>query len=1201
MHLTSEGPSSTYTRHIYLLGPLALFDETGEVALQGLRSKTLFAYLALNPHRVQQRAALAEALNPDLPSSRARRSLSDLLYRLPTAVRRRWLVVERNTIQLARPDALWIDLAAFEQHALSSDPAAWNKAIALYRDDLLPELNEDWLLERRVALRETYLTCLERLGQTQENRGAYPAAYETYTTLIQADPLREAPYRGLMRTLAALNRPGEAAAIFAQLQRTLAQTLDVEPSPQTRQLAARLSPPDERKTAVSPAALPFIGRRQERTRLLHRLDEAAQGSGGAAILLGEAGVGKSRLLAELAHAADWRGWHIAWGKADEFTTPRPYAPLAQALSAALPAPRVQQIARLIRPFWLAVAATVIPPLRQAPDLPDISTLHQPDAQLAPAILRLLDALSQIGPHLLLLEDVQWAAPAIWPLLDQLREPLAQLPVFLVLSARSNDIRQQAEIMALLQSWDRDGADVIHLKPFSGAEMEKLIRAARGHNVETQFVSDVHRASGGNPLLAVTLLGDEGAKLPDRPSTFSDVIRPRLAGLATPAHLGLQAAAVLGYRFHYTAWEAMLTQIPADQLPALAGELEQAGLIHLEADAYRFAHDSIRATLYAEMPADRRRRWHGQALQTLRQATPDDTGALLYHAEQAGRQEDIAHFALRAGQEALARLQFDTAVSTFSRALALLPEDARAERFTAVIGRIHALEVLADRERQAADVDRLERIAAQLDDVSRQAEAAYHRAHLAWQTGDLEEALAAAQRGLTLAQSAADDARSADLWYMNGRILREQGKYAQAREAITNARELYRQSGSKLGVALATDTLGGLAWAEGSHQEAIRQHAAAAQQFRTLENPYHEAKALTNLGSAYWSAGQYDDARATLQTTLAICRELGDRRGEADSLDNLGGIAWIMADYAQAIRLYDEALAIRRAINDQWGISISLGNLGSAYRLMGDWQTAVRYFNEALQANRAMGRRRGEGYNLHGRGLAWLDAGRPQQAQQDLAAALAVRTELGEQDNQLETLAALALVHAVTENSAAAEETLPELHRRQREEHRASLRQWTHFAAYRLCALLGREAAARRHLHLAQAAMEEVAAALPAEERERFLRRHPLNRDVETAVARYMQKRPFRLVRADVPLGRKLTDDDYVSVTWTLAALNDDAHETASERRRHVLKRLLAEAAAQCAAPTDSDLAAALGVSRRTILRDMKTLEQEGVALPTRRR
>ena len=93
----------------------------------------------------------------------------------------------------------------------------------------------------------------------------------------------------------------------------------------------------------------------------------------------------------------------------------------------------------------------------------------------------------------------------------------------------------------------------------------------------------------------------------------------------------------------------------------------------------------------------------------------------------------------------------------------------------------------------------------------------------------------------------------------------------------------------------------------------------------------------------------------------------------------------------------------------------------------------------------------------------------------------------------------------------------------------------------------------------------------------------------------------RLARLEAPVGRKLDDEEFCSVEWTVFAPQDNLIKTASERRLQVLTRLLHEAKQQGAASTDDDLAQALGVNRRTILRDMKILSARGVDLPTRGR
>ena len=115
---------------------------------------------------------------------------------------------------------------------------------------------------------------------------------------------------------------------------------------------------------------------------------------------------------------------------------------------------------------------------------------------------------------------------------------------------------------------------------------------------------------------------------------------------------------------------------------------------------------------------------------------------------------------------------------------------------------------------------------------------------------------------------------------------------------------------------------------------------------------------------------------------------------------------------------------------------------------------------------------------------------------------------------------------------------------------------------------------------------------------------PVNRAILEAHARLTGAQPrisVQLARQAAPLGRPLGEADYIPVEWTVAAPDDDFITRPDERRRHILQRLLAEAREQGAAPTDADLARALGISRRTIERDMAALHAAGHTLPTRRR
>jgi tetratricopeptide (TPR) repeat protein len=382
------------------------------------------------------------------------------------------------------------------------------------------------------------------------------------------------------------------------------------------------------------------------------------------------------------------------------------------------------------------------------------------------------------------------------------------------------------------------------------------------------------------------------------------------------------------------------------------------------------------------------------------------------------------------------------------------------------------------------------------------------------------------------------------------------------------------------VAATVDLLGGLAYEMGDYQTAVAQHGRAAAAFRALGHRVHEALALNNLGAAYWGLGAYAASRAAHEQALAINRAINHRRGEADNLDNMGGVDWVLGRYDEAIALYEAALAIRRAIADQWGISISLGNLGSAYRLKGAYDTALSYLDEAYALNVKMGRRRGQCYNLHARGLTLLAQERVAEARAALEEALTGRSALGERDNLLQTKAAL-LRCAV---AAAEQDTVAQLRHDlaaalAAQSCRASLRQEIHFACYEADRFLGQPAEAA--LLAAQRALEEIAAPLTEAERSHFLRAVPHNQALLGAVAAYATVQSVQLPAR----GRR----GHVNVRWTVAALEDHAVPGRAARRRTVLARLLAEARTQGADPAAAELADALGVSRRTILRDLRRL------------
>lgn len=1201
-------PSPHGTPHyvVTLLGGFQLLSFGNPLKLPAGKATELFAYLLLNPTVTHYREALVELFWETAPPERGQRRLSNTLYQLQKIIGEGWFLRDNSSITLNPTVEVTVDVWQLESWAKSSQIEDCNAAIALYRGELLPEIYHDWVLAKRVALRDTYIALLLNVAQDAERQGELLRALELYRQLATAEPLYEEGQRGVIRTLLGLERSIEALAYYQKVKELLNDELNVLPAPPTQALGEQAEQVLHARQAVAAPSNPFVrppfvGRTTERAHLLALLQQATLGQGGLGLLLGEAGIGKSRLLEEVAAAATWRGWQVVWGRGQELTLPSPYTPFQEAIVAALPPTRRQQLKHRVQPLWLNILGQAFPPLA---DMSDGSTFHQQEFQnterLALAIQRILEPLQQITPHLFILDDVQWADESFWKVMNHLREPLAQSHCLLLLAGRAEELKSDSERWEMIDAWSRDGMPTLTLEGLKATDLTALIRTVTPD--EAGDPQKLHRATNGNPLLTLAML--QATDTPyTTPPPLKALFHRRISHLSLLAHKIVQAAALLGYRFAYEHLAKVVARagLESGELLTAMGELENRGLILLEAEGYRFQHDTLRRTIYEAIPPAVQLYWHRHILAVLVEESFIAPTHLLHHAEQAGDEAAIIRYAMAAGRMALAGYAMASASHYFTRALELLPTSEQEDRYQALLGRLQAENILGNRVAQLRDLELLQEIATQSDNAAWQAEAREQAAYYYWSVGSFQEAATTIEAGLAIYADSPNPKREAALRVVLGRIVREWGQYHEARQQITLARSLYRQLGDRDGDAIATDLLGGIAWQMGNHSLGADLHQQAAELFRANGNIIREAQALNNLGANLWSLERYLEARATHERALPLCREQGHRRGEADNLDNMGGVAWILGDYETAIDLYSQALTIRRSLKDRWGMAISLGNLGSAYRLWGKAAEALPFYEEAITLNQELARKHGLGYTLHGQGLAFLALGEDAAAEQALFAATEIRATLTERQHWAESQAGLLYVYLqrgdyeeATRLLTLALETLPQITR-------AAIRQWVHMAAFALYQAVGKGTLSQLHLQAAHRELLAVAATLPPTERDSFLGRVPLNRQLLKAIQQNSRQVTVRLVATHVPLGRKLTPDDYTSVQWTLYSPLDEAISAKGERRRHILQRLSDEATRQGATPSDEDLAAALNVAVRTIERDLATLLAAGIQLPTRRR
>jgi len=661
-----------------VLGELELWRGATRVELpQSKKTRALLAYLVVSG-RPQRRDRLCNLLwdVADDPRAALRWSMSKL----------RPLVDEPGTPRLETSGALVqfapagarVDLFAVREQL--AEPSLTTAALiglaGEFRGPFLEGLElpdflefQSWCLALREECRALHARVLAALV---ERMAAEPeAAMPHARALAQLEPLDEDVHASLVRLLAAAGRAREAEQHAQSALRLLRQAdpaaggrlRDALHPTRTDRYGAEAAPASAASSATPGASAdahaasrgspppapradghPLVGRNAERARLIAALDEAAAGSRLRAILLlGEPGIGKTRLLDELKRDTARRGGTVLDGRAYEAETSRPYGPWIDAL-------------RQLPP--LAIGDTLggeLAPL--LPELGDASGERTREC-LFGAVVELLAARAHTAPPVLVaLDDVQWCEDASAELLHYVARMQRHRPLVLALAGRAGELLDNEPMGRVLRGLRHDGVlEHVELAPLDEAATQRLVAAI----VPGDDGSRVFAASAGNPLFALevarSLPGRDGAL----PSTLRRLVRDRVERLPADAADVLRWAAVVGHSFDADRL-GRVAQLDADRLVDVLEALERFAMIralpreHRDAGCYVFAHDIVRQVVYAELSEARRRLMHQRVVRALQEQEPageDRAAELAHHAAQAGDADTAARACLRAARDCL---------------------------------------------------------------------------------------------------------------------------------------------------------------------------------------------------------------------------------------------------------------------------------------------------------------------------------------------------------------------------------------------------------------------------------------------------------------------------------------------------------------------------------------------------------------------
>jgi DNA-binding SARP family transcriptional activator/tetratricopeptide (TPR) repeat protein len=1179
---------------LYLFGPLRIVTARESAELPGPTVQRLVGYLALHPRTGHRREALADVLWPDLPADIGRRRLSDTVYRLRSRVDVRWIDSDGDSIALRGDGALWVDVWEFDRLSVAGSRAELEQAVALHSGELLPGVYEDWALGHRMSRRTALVAALERLVRAQELEGDLPRALTEARRLIVTEPLHESAHQTYLRLLGRLRRHGEAAAHLEQMRNRFASELGVTPLPETIRIVEQMLVERDAVTEVGGRSA-FVGRSAERRRALGRLDDACDGHGSIVSIEGVAGIGKTRLLAEVIAGARWRGALTLIGDVRDVPEATPLGPLERAVAPCLTGPSLASIEARLDPSMRAALGQLHP--AWAADVTPASSadLERSGVRLTNAARAFGRAVAGAGPVVFALDDVHRASGDLWAAVAAFVDGLVAEGGLAVVTYRRPEIESTAG-WRHLRAWDRaDLLAAIQLAPFNVAEVAELIPSG---DVDPE---DVLAITGGVPFWVA-----QWAAGTDAPNDRLALIRLRLDALPPATRAALDGAAVLGERVPFAVW-ADVVGCSAMELAAAGEHLAQGRWMEPSAAGYAFAHDLIRTAVYDQIDTSSRRALHIRAAASLAGRQPDNARTRAYHLDRAGHAVEASDMYCRAGHHYLAMSAVLEAVDVFARALELQPAAAGRSKLELALTLAKACESVNDYDRQRPALTVARELAGVLGDVEAMLRVALIGGLAASRRGEAKESARLLSEAGHLADRLGDRRGAMDATFLLADLRAQQGKWRAAESAWRSVLAYAREIGD---LALEGRVLRGLAIAAkqmGDLESAVRLSEQAVDLLHRSNDRVNELYTSNNLLGVLYDMQAWDRLLDHAEKMLPLAELFGDPVTVGVVRHQQGLAALALGDPGTARTMMGFAKDAFAAAQRPRMVGLVVNTIGLVADDEGDLDEAERLYRSALDTASRIDAATEMAYARHDLGALLVRTGRAGEAIPLLRAAAAAWAEQGNALLQAKSEAHLGL--AVLANGEGPDEagaladrgiTLARSGPPEGEQPQGWL-----WALAGLLDRLGRLHEASDVLAMARAELDRQARGISDPDlRRQFFERVPVNRAILTA--RQEETEPeatvvVGLARRGAPLGRRLSDDERVCVRWTVHAPADAAIAGKSDRRRHRLVRLLDEAAAAGGAPTDGDLAAALGVSRRTILRDIALLSTDAPVMATRRR
>jgi class 3 adenylate cyclase/tetratricopeptide (TPR) repeat protein len=784
----------------------------------------------------------------------------------------------------------------------------------------------------------------------------------------------------------------------------------------------------------------FVGRDTEFAALVQALERAGTGHGQVVAVVGEAGVGKSRLVYECVHSHYTQGWRVLESASVSYGKATPYFPVLDLLRRYAhleesddPRTIRAKVTGQLLTLDEALQDAISPLLALLVALPDDSpflALDPPQRRqrTLDALKRVLLRESQVQPVLAVFEDLHWIDTETQALLDSLVESLPTARLLLLVNYRPEYQHGWGSKTYYAQ---------LRLDPLPPASADAFLQALLGDDPGLETLKPLLIArTAGNPFFleeSVHTLVETGVLVGERgayrlaqalasirvPATVQAVLAARMDRLPPEEKHLLQTAAVIGHEVSLPLLQA-IADLPEAVLHRGLAQLQAAEFLYetrlFPERELMFKHALTHEVAYGSLLQERRRTLHARLVEAI-EGLAGDRIAEVASGRNPDQVEHLAHHALRGevwdkavaycqqvGARAYDRAAFREAVAAFEQALqalAHLPEDGDT-RMLAIELRLalgSPLFRLGEYRRDLALLSEAEALARALDDRARLGRVLAQVTAVLRLTGDLDGAIAAGRQAIELADELGESAVQAQASYTLAHAYRATGDFQQAAELLRRIVEATDRESSTSSIGLRIESQAWLArnlsdlggFAEG------RRHGEEALRLATLVGSGNTPIiAHRDLGHLYLTQGDLEPAVRVLEQGLALCRTSGNRVSFLTLATDLGYVFALQGRLVEGRALLEEAVSEGVRTGGLQGQARRVACLSEVCRLAGCGAEAWHHAHQALDLTRQL-KARGDGaHALHQLGVVYAHAISPDAAQAVTyyQQALALADELG---------------------------------------------------------------------------------------------------------------------------------------------------------------------------------------------------------------